>query len=182
MSRIGKKPILIPSGVEVKIEGNNLKAKGPLGELSLDFKDVIEVTIDSENIICNRKNDDPEARSMHGLYRSLIANIIQGITLGFEIKLEVVGTGYRIEKKGNDLVFNLGYSHTINVEPLGTNKLDVEGQNLAIVKGIDRQLVGQQASDIRKLRKPNPYTGKGVKYQGETIIRKAGKAAATTSA
>ncbi|MBM31649.1 MAG: 50S ribosomal protein L6 [Chloroflexi bacterium] len=181
MSRIGNKPILIPSGVQVDIQGNNIKAKGPLGELSLEFKDIINVTVESDNIICKRKNDQPESRSMHGLYRSLISNIIEGVTSGFEIKLEVVGTGYRIEKKGDNLVFNLGYSHPINVEPLGTNKLDVEGQNLAIVKGIDRQLVGQQASDIKKLRKPNPYTGKGVKYQGETITRKAGKAAVTTA-
>ena len=180
MSRIGKKPILIPSGVEVNIEGNNIRAKGPLGELSLDFKNSIEVSIESGTITCKRRKDDPESRSMHGLFRSLISNLIEGVTSGFEIKLEVVGTGYRIEKKGNNLVFHLGFSHSIDVEPLGSNKLDVEGQNLAIVKGIDRQLVGQQASVIRKLRKPNPYTGKGVKYQGETIIRKAGKAAATT--
>ena len=118
---------------------------------------------------------------MHGLYRSLISNIIEGITSGFEIKLEVVGIGYKIEKKGNNLVFHLGFSHTIDVEPLGTNKLDVEGQNLVIVKGIDKQQVGEQASTIRKLRKPNPYTGKGIKYQGEIIIRKTGKAAATTA-
>ena len=181
MSRIGKQSISIPSGVDVNIEGNNIKAKGPLGELSLDFKDSIEVSINSGTIICERKTDDRESRSMHGLYRSLISNIIEGITSGFEIKLEVVGIGYRIEKKGNNLVFHLGFSHTIDVEPLGTNKLDVEGQNLVIVKGIDKQQVGEQASTIRKLRKPNPYTGKGIKYQGEIIIRKAGKAAATTA-
>ena len=181
MSRIGKQSISIPSGVDVNIEGNNIKAKGPLGELSLDFKDSIEVSINSGTIICERKTDDPESRSMHGLYRSLISNIIEGITSGFEIKLEVVGIGYKIEKKGNNLVFHLGFSHTIDVEPLGTNKLDVEGQNLVIVKGIDKQQVGEQASTIRKLRKPNPYTGKGIKYQGEIIIRKAGKAAATTA-
>ena len=181
MSRIGKQSISIPSGVDVNIEGNNIKAKGPLGELSLDFKDSIEVSINSGTIICERKTDDRESRSMHGLYRSLISNIIEGITSGFEIKLEVVGIGYKIEKKGNNLVFHLGFSHTIDVEPLGTNKLDVEGQNLVIVKGIDKQQVGEQASTIRKLRKPNPYTGKGIKYQGEIIIRKAGKAAATTA-
>ena len=125
MSRIGKQSISIPSGVDVNIEGNNIKAKGPLGELSLDFKDSIEVSINSGTIICERKTDDRESRSMHGLYRSLISNIIEGITSGFEIKLEVVGIGYKIEKKGNNLVFHLGFSHTIDVEPLGTNKLDV---------------------------------------------------------
>ena len=169
MSRIGRLPISVPAGVEVKVDGNLVTVKGPKGELSHKVASPITVALNENEIVVSRPNDERLSRSLHGLTRTLIQNLIIGVTSGYEKKLEIVGTGYRVTPKGNDLEFALGYSHPINITaPEGANKLTVSG--------IDKQLVGQVAANIRGLRKPDPYKGKGVRYAGEHIRRKVGKA------
>ena len=177
MSRIGKMPINIPSGVNVEISGDLVTVKGPKGEEKVKIPNLVKVTNQNQQIICNRENDEPQSRATHGLIRSLINNCVVGVSEGFEIILDVIGTGYRVGKKGKDLEFNLGYSHSITVSPIGENELSEEGQNIVFVRGSNKQNVGEQAAKIRKLRKPNPYTGNGIKYRDELIRRKAGKTA-----
>lgn len=177
MSRIGKLPIKIPSGVTVDISNDVITVKGPKGEEKVTFPSSIKVSVDDQNISCARETDEPEIRAIHGLIRSLINNCVIGVSEGFEIILDVIGTGYRVNKKGSDLEFNLGYSHSITMSPIGTNELSEEEQNIVFVRGSNKQAVGEQAARIRKLRKPNPYTGNGVKYRDEVIRRKAGKTA-----
>lgn len=176
MSRIGKKPISVPSGVEVKVDGQNVTVKGPKGELGLTVAEPITVALDGSEITVSRPNDERESRSLHGLTRTLINNNIVGVTEGFSKNLEIVGTGYRVQAKGKNLEFALGYSHSITVEPPAGIEFQVDGQNKLTVKGIDKQLVGEVAANIRKLRKPEPYKGKGVRYAGEVVRRKVGKA------
>jgi large subunit ribosomal protein L6 len=175
MSRIGRLPIDIPAGVDVKIDGSAVNVKGPKGELSLVVASPIEVKLDGGQVVVSRPDDERVSRSLHGLTRSLIANQILGVTQGFTKGLEVVGTGYRVAAKGSSIEFALGYSHSITVDPPAGISFTVEGNNRVIVNGIDKQAVGEVAANIRKLRKPEPYKGKGVRYVDEVVRRKAGK-------
>jgi large subunit ribosomal protein L6 len=176
MSRIGRLPIEIPSGVDVTVNGSDVRVKGPKGELSLAVASPIEVRIEDGSVLVTRPDDERASRSLHGLTRTLIANQIVGVTQGYSKGLEIVGTGYRVAAKGNGVEFALGYSHPITVEPPAGITFAVEGNNRLIVSGIDKQAVGEVAANIRKLRKPEPYKGKGVRYAGEQIRRKVGKA------
>jgi large subunit ribosomal protein L6 len=175
MSRIGRSPITIPSGVDVTVAGQEVTVKGPKGELSLTVKAPIEVKIEDGNVLVTRPDDERDSRSLHGLTRTLIANDIVGVTQGYSKSLEVVGTGYRVQAKGSAIEFALGYSHPITVEAPNGISFAVEGNNKLTVNGISKQAVGEVAANIRKLRKPEPYKGKGVRYAGEVVRRKAGK-------
>lgn len=177
MSRIGKKPIAIPKGVEVRLEGDQLIIKGPKGKLNLKVHPDVKLDIADNNIAVSVIDETRESRSIHGLFRVLIDNMVTGVTKGFERVLEIVGVGYRAELKGRTAVFNLGYSHPINFElPTG---IDAKIEKTKItLSGIDRELLGMTAAKIRSFRKPEPYKGKGIKYAGEMIRRKAGKAGA----
>lgn len=165
----------MPSGVDIKIEGQDVAVKGPKGELKLTVKSPIEVKLEDGQVLVTRPDDERESRSLHGLTRTLIANQIVGVTDGYSKGLEVVGTGYRVQSKGNSVEFALGYSHPITVDPPQGISFTVEGNNKLTVSGIDKQAVGEVAANIRKLRKPEPYKGKGVRYAGEVVRRKAGK-------
>lgn len=176
MSRIGLKPIVIPNGVEVKISDKNLvEVKGPKGTLKEQFDPNMDIKIDGNVITVNRPNDLKKYKSLHGLTRTLIANMIEGVTNGYSKKLEIVGTGYRAQKQGKKLVLNLGYSHPIEMEDPEGIEVEVPQQTQIIVKGIDKQLVGNYAAKIRDLRKPEPYKGKGIRYADEVVRRKVGK-------
>ena len=176
MSRIGRLPVAIPSGVDVAIDGQTVKVKGPKGELVHVVAEPISVATGDAGIEVTRPNDERESRALHGLTRSLINNMVLGVTVGYEKKLEIHGTGYRVANKGGNLEFALGYSHSITVEPPQGISFAVENPTRFSVQGIDKQLVGEVAANIRKLRKPDPYKGKGVRYAGEQIRRKVGKA------
>lgn len=176
MSRIGRAPIEIPAGVEVKLNGNTIEVKGPKGTLSREFHPEMLVEVSGSAITVTRPSDDKEHRSLHGLTRSLIANMVHGVTVGFTRNLEIVGVGYRAAKQGNKLVLSLGYSHPIEVEPAPGIEIEVPTPTKISVKGIDKELVGQTAANIRDFRRPEPYLGKGVRYEGERVRRKAGKA------
>ncbi|MGC2940527.1 MULTISPECIES: 50S ribosomal protein L6 [unclassified Brevibacterium] len=176
MSRIGKNPISVPSGVEVKVDGQAVAVKGPKGELSVTIPEPIAVAFDDGVITVARPDEERESRSLHGLSRTLVNNMIVGVTEGYSKALEIVGTGYRVLAKGSNLEFALGYSHPIVVEPPEGISFSVDGQTKVAVHGIDKQLVGETAANIRKLRKPEPYKGKGVRYAGEIVRRKVGKA------
>ena len=176
MSRIGKLPIAVPSGVDVAIDQSLVTVKGPKGELQTPIAKPIQVEVADGQIQVTRPDDERESRSLHGLTRTLIANDIVGVTAGYSTALEVVGTGYRVAAKGTGVEFALGFSHPINVEPPAGITFAVEGNNKITVSGISKQAVGEVAANIRKLRKPEPYKGKGVRYAGEQIRRKAGKA------
>jgi large subunit ribosomal protein L6 len=175
MSRIGKAPITVPSGVEVTISGRNVSVKGPKGTLSRDIPGEIVVAKEDATIVVSRPNDERQNRAMHGLTRTLINNMIIGVTDGFAKELEIVGVGYRAEAQGQNLRLALGFSHPVNVPAPDGISFEVPQQTRVIVKGIDKELVGQVAANIRSIRKPEPYKGKGVRYVGERIIRKAGK-------
>jgi large subunit ribosomal protein L6 len=175
MSRIGRLPIDIPAGVTVTIEGQKVAVKGPKGELGLTIASPIAASIEDNQILVTRPDDERNSRSLHGLTRTLIANQIIGVTDGYTKSLEVVGTGYRVAAKGSGVEFALGFSHPISVEPPAGITFTVEGNNRLTVNGIDKQAVGEVAANIRKLRKPEPYKGKGVRYAGENVRRKAGK-------
>ncbi len=176
MSRIGRKEIVVPAGVEVKVEAGNLvTVKGPKGTLTQKLSSRMEIKQDGNIITVTRPSDEKMDRSLHGLTRTLLANMIDGVEKGYEKKLEIVGTGYRAALNGKTLVLNLGYSHDIKMEPEANMTFEVPNANTIIVKGIDKQRVGQVAAEIRGTRPPEPYHGKGVKYEGEKIRRKAGK-------
>ncbi len=175
MSRIGRLPIDVPAGVDVKIDGSSVTVKGPKGELALKVANPIEVKLEDGQLTVTRPDDERASRSLHGLTRTLIANQIIGVTQGYSKGLEVVGTGYRVAAKGDAIEFALGYSHPITVNPPAGISFTVEGNNKVTVTGIDKQAVGEVAANIRKLRKPEPYKGKGVRYAGEIVRRKAGK-------
>lgn len=178
MSRIGKQPIAIPSGVKVDFKDELLNVNGPKGSLSLNIVRDVELKINTDTILVVRKDDTKKSRSLHGLVRSLVANMVNGVTSGFEKKLELVGIGYKADLQGNALVLNLGYSHPVKYElPKGITA-DVDKQTLITIKGIDKQAVGQTAAEIRSTRLPEPYKGKGVKYVDEHIRRKVGKTGA----
>ena len=174
MSRIGKNPIEIPQGVEVKIENNIVTVKGPKGTLTQEFLKDVNIAVEDNKIVVTLANE--KAGNIHGLTRTLINNMVIGVTNGFEKALEINGIGYRAQKQGKKLVLTLGYSHPVEVEEPEGITIDVPAQNSIIVKGIDKQLVGQVAADIREYRLPEPYKGKGIKYVGEHIRRKEGKA------
>ena len=176
MSRIGRKSIPVPAGVDVTITGQTVKVKGPKGELSHTVAEPITVEQDGSELHVNRPNDERRAKELHGLSRTLVANMIVGVTEGYKKTLEINGTGYRVTAKGQDLEFALGFSHPVNVTPPAGISFTVERPTQFTVAGIDKQLVGEVAANIRKIRPPEPYKGKGVKYQGEVIRRKAGKA------
>jgi len=176
MSRIGKQPVPVPSGVEISIDGPVVTVKGPKGTLSHTVAAPITVAKDDSAVTVGRPDDERESRALHGLTRTLIANMVTGVTQGYEKKLEIVGTGYRVAAKGSDLEFALGYSHPIVVTPPQGITFAVESPTKLSVSGIDKQLVGEVAANIRKLRKPEPYKGKGVRYAGEQVRRKVGKA------
>ena len=176
MSRIGRAPITVPANVTVTLgEGNVVTVKGPLGTLTSTFLPVVTIAQEDGAIVVTRANDDKEVRAVHGLTRALIANMVEGVTNGYSKKLEIVGVGYRVEKQGKKLVLNLGYSHPVNFEEGNGITFEVPDANTIIVKGIDKQAVGQIAAQIREKRPPEPYLGKGIKYAGEQIRRKAGK-------
>lgn len=176
MSRIGKKPIEIPSGVEVKIEGNVITAKGPKGTESITFREEVKVSVADNHIIVEPNSDDRKTNALHGLYRTLIANAIHGVSQGFEKKLEIVGVGYRANMEVSNLNMALGYSHPVLIVPPAGVTLSVEANTKISVKGSNKQTVGDVAAFIRSKRPPEVYKGKGVKYEGEHIRRKAGKA------
>ena len=176
MSRIGRLPIDIPSGVTITVDGRDVAVKGPKGELSLTVSSPIEVRLDENQLVVSRPDDERESRSLHGLTRTLINNNIIGVTQGYTKGLEVVGTGYRVAQRGSSIEFALGFSHPVLVEPPAGITFTVEGNNRVTVAGIDKQAVGEAAANIRKIRKPEPYKGKGVRYAGEIVRRKAGKA------
>ncbi|MDM8085712.1 50S ribosomal protein L6 [Cellulomonas cellasea] len=177
MSRIGRIPVPVPAGVEVNIDGGVVTFKGPKGTLTHAIPAPIEVSRDdSGSLVVTRPNDERESRSLHGLTRTLLANQVTGVTEGYEKKLEIVGTGYRVTAKGSDLEFALGFSHPVVVTPPAGITFTVEGPNKFSVSGIDKQQVGEVAANIRKIRKPEPYKGKGVRYAGELVRRKVGKA------
>ncbi|WP_016909699.1 MULTISPECIES: 50S ribosomal protein L6 [Streptomyces] len=177
MSRIGKLPIQVPAGVDVTIEGQSVAVKGPKGSLAQTVSEPIEVARGEEGeILVTRPNDETRNKALHGLSRTLVANMITGVTTGFTKDLEISGVGYRVQAKGSDLEFSLGYSHPIVVEAPEGISFKVESPTKLTVEGIDKQKVGEVAANIRKLRRPDPYKAKGVKYAGETIRRKVGKA------
>ena len=176
MSRIGRLPITVPAGVEVKVDGNVVSVKGAKGELSHTVASPIQVSLEESTITVSRPNDEREARSLHGLTRTLISNMIVGVTEGYKKNLEIVGTGYRVQAKGSDLEFALGYSHPVPVKAPEGITLTVDSPTKVSVSGINKQQVGEVAANIRKLRRPDPYKGKGIRYAGEIIRRKVGKA------
>ena len=176
MSRIGREPITVPAGVTVTVAaGNVVTVKGPLGELNQTFASQMTITQDGDKILVTRPNDEKENRSLHGLTRTLLNNMVVGVTKGFEKKLEIVGVGYRVEKQAGKIVLGLGYSHPVVFEEANGVTFTCPDQTTIIVKGIDKQAVGQMAAVIRSKRPPEPYLGKGIKYTGEYIRRKAGK-------
>ncbi|MFT3717013.1 MAG: 50S ribosomal protein L6 [Gordonia sp. (in: high G+C Gram-positive bacteria)] len=175
MSRIGKNPIEIPAGVDVTIDGQDVKVKGPKGELSLTVSEPITVAKEDNTIVVTRPNDERRNRALHGLTRSLINNQVVGVTQGYTTTMEIFGVGYRVQAKGKDLEFALGYSHPVLIEAQDGITFAVETPTKFSVSGIDKQKVGQVSAVIRRLRRPDPYKGKGIRYEGEQIRRKVGK-------
>ncbi len=182
MSRIGKKPVPIAKGVKIDKQEGMIKVSGPKGELSTRVPSTIGIEVSENEIIIKRSSDLKSQRALHGTWRALVNNMVKGVTEGFQKKLEIVGVGYKAEMKGKKIQFALGYSHPILFEPPAGIKVEIASPTSLTVSGIDRQLVGQVAAKLRSFRPPEPYKGKGVKYEGEYIRRKAGKAAATAGA
>lgn len=184
MSRIGAKPVALPSGVSVEMKGSVATVKGPKGELQITVLPEVSVEVDGATVKVTRKDDSRDAKARHGLTRVLLSNMAIGVSAGYEKKLEIIGVGYKAQVKGKNLVLNLGHSHPIDFAiPAGIEIIpDEKNKNILTIKGIDKQLVGQVAANIRELRPPEPYKGKGVRYVGEAVRRKAGKAAAGAKA
>jgi len=178
VSRIGRKPISLPPGVEIKMENNIITVKGPKGVLSQAIPEDITIAQQDSELLVTRPSDAKRHRAMHGLARALVANMVTGVTAGFEKKLEMVGVGYRAQMQGNKLVINIGFSHPVEVDPPQGIEFEVPAVTKITVKGIDKQLVGNTAADIRAIRKPEPYKGKGLRYENEVVRRKAGKTGA----
>ncbi|MGI6591067.1 MAG: 50S ribosomal protein L6 [Eggerthellaceae bacterium] len=177
MSRIGKQPVTIPAGVEVKIDGHKVTVKGPKGELTREFNPIMAIKMQDNEVVVERPDDSREARSLHGLTRTLINNMVIGVSEGYSKTLELVGVGYRATLKGKNLEMSLGFSHPVTVTPPEGIEFEVPSQDQIIIKGISKEKVGQVAADVRAWRKPEPYKGKGIRYQGEHVRRKLGKAA-----
>jgi large subunit ribosomal protein L6 len=184
MSRIGRKPVAIPSGVTVEIQGNKVLVKGPKGDLSYAFLPEVGVKVEGSAVMVERKDDTNAGRARHGLTRSLIANMVDGVSKGYEKQMEIIGVGYKAAIKGRTLELQLGFSHPVNFPiPKGIEiGQDEKNKNIIKISGVDKQLVGQVCSDIRSYRPPEPYKGKGIRYVGENVRRKVGKAAAAKSA
>jgi len=181
MSKIGKQPISIPTGVTVKVEGSTVNVSGQKGSISFQLRPEINVVLDQEKVKVNRKSETKFAKSLHGLTRSVIANMVKGVTVGHEKILELVGVGYKAQKQGDNLVLNVGYSHPVIITP--TDGIDIDAnENKIIVSGIDKIAVGEIAAKIRRVRPPEPYKGKGIRYSGEIVRKKAGKALKTGGA
>lgn len=176
MSRIGRKPITVPSGVKVEVSGRTVSVTGPKGTLKRDIPGAIVVAVNGDTVNVSRPSDSKTDRSQHGLCRTLVANMVEGVSTGFRKELEINGVGYRAAKSGNKLTLALGYSHPIEIVPPAGISFEVDGQTKVSILGYDKEAVGQLAAEIRSLRKPEVYKGKGIKYEGETIRRKAGKA------
>lgn len=176
MSRIGRKPIAVPAGVDVKIDGTTLTVKGPKGTLTKSFHKDMIIKQEGAELIVERPSEDKLHKSLHGLTRTLVSNMVEGVTTGFSKSLDIEGIGYRAQKQGKNLVMNLGYSHQVIVPEIDGITIDVPAATKIIVNGIDKQVVGQFAAEIREKRPPEPYKGKGIRYTGEHIIRKEGKA------
>ena len=176
MSRIGKAPVSVPQGVEVNLSGRTVAVKGPKGELTVPVGRGVEVRQDDGNVVVDRASDSPEHRAMHGLTRSLIQNAVTGVTQGFSKTLQIAGVGYRAALAGRDVNLQVGYSHPVTVSPREGIEFEVPNATTIIVRGIDKQRVGQMAAEIRKVRPPEPYKGKGIRYSDEQIRRKVGKA------
>lgn len=176
MSRIGRLPLSVPKGVEVTINGQDVTVKGPKGELKHTITEPITASFEDGIVTVSRPDDKPENRSLHGLTRALVANLVEGVSKGYAKTLEIHGVGYRVQARGSNLEFSLGFSHPVVIEPPQGITFRVEKPTILHVEGIDKQLVGQVAANIRGLRKPDPYKAKGVRYKGEHIRRKAGKA------
>ena len=177
MSRIGKQPVPVPSGVDVAVDGLDVTVKGPKGELSQSMPEGVAISVEGDEVVVTRNSESRDDRARHGLVRSLISNMVVGVTEGYEKNLEMVGVGYRAQQKGKDLELQVGFSHPVDVEAPEGIELTVTDQTRISVKGIDKTVVGQVAANIRKIRPPEPYKGKGIKYVDEVIRRKAGKAA-----
>ncbi len=177
MSRIGKMPVDLPKGVKATLKGSDLQVTGPKGTLTLEVNPAMAVSVEEGSIVVQRPSDQSRHKALHGLTRSLVANMVEGVTDGFEKKLEIVGVGYRAEKKGKGITLHLGFSHTIDYPAPEGIELDVPTQTQVVVRGSDKQMVGQVAAEIRGFRPPEPYKGKGVRYAGEQVRRKAGKTA-----
>ena len=175
MSRIGKNPVAIPAGVDVKIDGQTVNVKGPKGQLSVDISEPISVAVEDGTVVVTRPNDERRNRALHGLSRSLVANLVTGVTEGYTRKMEIFGVGYRVALRGSDLEFALGYSHPVPIKAPEGITFAVESPTKFSVSGIDKQQVGQISANIRRLRRPDPYKGKGVRFEGEQIRRKVGK-------
>lgn len=175
MSRIGRKPIQLPAGVEVVNNDNVVTVKGPLGQLQKALPKVIEIKVEDNQVVVSRHNDEKTQRSLHGLTRTLIANMVDGVTKGYAKTLEMVGVGYRATKQGSNVVLNIGYSNPVNITPPPGIELEVPAPTKIVVKGIDKEAVGSMAANIRAIREPEPYKGKGIKYDTERVRRKVGK-------
>jgi len=178
MSRIGKLPVIIPDGVQVNLKENVITVKGPKGELTRELHNEMEIVLQDKEIIVNRPSDDKKHKALHGLTRTLVNNMVEGVTKGFQKNLELVGVGYRAQKQGKKLVLQVGYSHPVEIEPGENMEIEVPAPNKIIIKGIDKEQVGSLAANIRSVREPEPYKGKGIRYEGERIKLKAGKTGA----
>ena len=175
MSRIGRKPIAIPAGVEVKIDGQTVTVKGPKGTLTKSFHPNMEIKVEGAEIKVNRPNDDQLNRSLHGLTRTLVSNMVEGVSKGYSKELDVIGVGYRVQKQGKELVMNLGYSHKVIMPEVPGITIDCPTANKIVISGPDKQQVGQFAAEVREKRPPAPYKGKGIRYTGEYVRKKEGK-------
>lgn len=175
MSRVGNAPIAIPNGVETKIDGQHVEVKGPKGTMSLELPKPITASVEDNEIVVSRPDDHRDNRALHGLSRSLVNNLVVGVTEGYKINMEIFGVGYRVQQKGKNLEFSLGYSHPILIEAPEGITFAVDGNTKFSIEGIDKQQVGQIAANIRRLRKDDPYKGKGIRYEGEQVRRKVGK-------
>ena len=182
MSRIGRKPVEVPSGVKMSLEGRLLKLEGPKGKLSWEIPEGIKIESAGGKATISRSSDDAEAKALHGLTRALLANMVTGVSQGYERRLEIEGVGYRAAMKGKTISLSVGFSHTVEVEPLPGVEISAPEPTKVIVKGIDKQAVGQMAATIRGVRPPEPYKGKGIRHEGEVIRRKAGKAFVSSGA
>ncbi len=177
MSRIGRLPVAVPSGVQINVQGSDVHVKGPKGEMKRTFSSDVAIALENGQVVVTRKSDNPRERALHGTTRAVIANMVRGVSSGFQTVLEVEGVGYRAEMQGKDLALFVGYSHPVKVTPPTGIAFDVDQKTRQIkVSGYDREVVGQTAAEIRRIRPPEPYHGKGIRYQGEKIRRKAGKA------
>ncbi len=177
MSRIGKRPVPLPKGVTAQVDGHRITVKGPKGEISRTMHDALSLTVEDGNVVVKRPSDESFHKALHGLTRTLVANMVEGVTKGYQKALEIQGVGYKAEPKGQEIQLLVGYSHPVRYKPPQGIKIVIENNTLVKIEGVDKELVGQVAAEIRSVRPPEPYKGKGIRYQGEQVRRKAGKTA-----